>query len=51
MREGGYGHAILWTPTAAPARGFYERCGWHLDGREQWSTELQLPMVGYEKHL
>jgi len=51
MREAGFASAMLWTPTAAPARGFYERCGWRLDGRERWSTELHLPMVGYEKHL
>lgn len=43
--------AILWTPAGAPARNFYERCGWRLDGRERWSTELHLPMVGYEKDL
>jgi GNAT superfamily N-acetyltransferase len=51
MREAGYERAILWTPTEAPARGFYERCGWRLDGRELWSTELHLPMVGYGKRL
>jgi len=51
MREAGHDRAILWTPTDAPARGFYERCGWRPDGRERWSGELQLPMVGYEKHL
>jgi GNAT superfamily N-acetyltransferase len=51
MRKGGYARAILWTPADAPARAFYERCGWRLDGRERWSGELQLPMVGYEKHL
>jgi len=51
MRESDHTRAILWTPTGAPARGFYERCGWRLDGREQWSGELRLPMVGYEKHL
>ena len=51
MRNADNRRAILWTPTDAPARGFYERCGWRLDGREQWSSELQLPMVGYEKHL
>lgn len=51
MRDGDCGRAILWTPTGAPARGFYERCGWRLDGRERWSAELGLPMVGYEKHL
>jgi GNAT superfamily N-acetyltransferase len=51
MREDGYVRSILWTPTDAPARGFYERCGWRLDGRERWSGELQLPMVGYEKPL
>ncbi len=51
MRETGRIRAILWTPTDAPARSFYERCCWRLDGRERWSGELQLPMVGYEKHL
>jgi GNAT superfamily N-acetyltransferase len=51
MREAGFERALLWTPTAAPARGFYERCGWSLDGRERWSTELHLPMVGYEREL
>ena len=51
MREVDHSRALLWTPTDAPARGFYERCGWRLDGRERWSTELHLPMVGYEKHL
>jgi GNAT superfamily N-acetyltransferase len=51
MRKADHMRAILWTPTDAPARGFYERSGWRLDGRERWSSELQLPMVGYEKHL
>jgi GNAT superfamily N-acetyltransferase len=51
MRDSDYARAILWTPADAPARGFYERGGWRLDGRERWSGELQLPMVGYEKHL
>jgi GNAT superfamily N-acetyltransferase len=51
MRRADIARAVLWTPERAPARDFYERCGWRLDGRERWSTELQLPMVGYEKHL
>jgi len=51
MAQGNYMRAILWTPAGAHARGFYERCDWHLDGRERWSGELQLPMVGYEKAL
>jgi GNAT superfamily N-acetyltransferase len=51
MRKSGFDRALLWTPAAAPARGFYERCGWQLDERERWSTELHLPMVGYEKRL
>jgi GNAT superfamily N-acetyltransferase len=51
MRKADRTRAILWTPTDAPARGFYERCGWRLDGRERWSSELKLPMVGYGKHL
>jgi GNAT superfamily N-acetyltransferase len=51
MRLAAYVRAVLWTPADAPARGFYERCGWQLDGGERWSTELRLPMVGYQKHL
>jgi GNAT superfamily N-acetyltransferase len=51
MREVGRERATLWTPSEAPARGFYERCGWRLDGWEIWSTELHLPMVGYGKRL
>jgi GNAT superfamily N-acetyltransferase len=51
MRATDHARAILWTPTGAPARGFYQRCGWRVDGRERWSSELSLPMVGYEKHL
>ena len=51
MRESDCARAILWTPSGAPARGFYERCDWRLDGRKRWSAELGLPMVGYEKHL
>ena len=51
MREGGFDRATLWTPTRAPARAFYERCGWRADGRERWSTELRLPMVGYARDL
>ena len=51
MRALGNAAAMLWTPTGARARGFYERCGWRRDGRERWSTELQLPMVGYAKVL
>jgi GNAT superfamily N-acetyltransferase len=51
MREAGYERAILWTPAEAPARGFYERCGWRPDGRELWSAELRLPMVGYGRRL
>ncbi len=51
MRDRGFARALLWTPACAPARGFYERCGWTPDGRERWSTELHLPMVGYERTL
>jgi GNAT superfamily N-acetyltransferase len=51
MKEAGNERVILWTPAEAPARGFYERCGWRLDGGELWSAELRLPMVGYEKRL
>jgi len=51
MKEAEFERALLWTPIAAPARRFYERCGWRLDGRDRWSTELHVPMVGYEKSL
>lgn len=51
MRERDFARALLWTPAEALARGFYERCGWRLDGRERWSSELHLAMVGYEKEL
>jgi GNAT superfamily N-acetyltransferase len=51
MREAGCVRAILWTPERARARGFYERCGWRIDGRRRWSTELQLPMVRYGRDL
>ena len=37
MREAGHTRAILWTPTDAPARGFYERCGWRA--RRQGALE------------
>lgn len=35
MTERGFVMALLWTPATAPARGFYEHCGWSLDGRER----------------
>ena len=51
MRDAGCVRAILWTPERAPARDFYERCGWTPDGGQRWSTELQLPMVRYGTDL
>jgi GNAT superfamily N-acetyltransferase len=51
MRAEGYREVQLWTPREAPARLFYEASGWHHDGREQWLTELALPIVAYVKPL
>ena len=51
MRERGFRVARLWTPRDAPARGFYEAAGWHLDGRAKWDEEFSLHLVGYEKPL
>jgi GNAT superfamily N-acetyltransferase len=51
MRAGGYREVQLWTPRDAPARCFYEATGWRHDGREQWLTDLALPIVAYLKEL
>ncbi|HKH19125.1 MAG TPA: GNAT family N-acetyltransferase [Solirubrobacteraceae bacterium] len=51
MREDGYRDVQLWTPRDAPARRFYEACGWRHDGREQWLDDLALPIVAYVKAL
>jgi GNAT superfamily N-acetyltransferase len=51
MRAEGYREVQLWTPREAPARLFYEACGWRHDGREQWLAELALPIVAYVKAL
>jgi GNAT superfamily N-acetyltransferase len=51
MRAGGFREVQLWTPREAPARRFYEACGWRHDGREQWLDELALPIVAYVKVL
>jgi len=51
MRTEGYRELQLWTPRDAPARHFYEAGGWRPDGREQWSAELGLALVGYFKRL
>lgn len=51
MLAAGFDRAELWTPTEAPARRFYESRGWRPDGRTHYYVELELPLVGYEKHL
>ncbi len=51
MRCREYRIARLWTPRGAPARGFYERQGWTLDGRERFSERFGLELVGYERPL
>jgi len=51
MAAAGFGRVELWTPAGAPARGFYEAVGWRHDGREAFSEEAGLPLVGYAKAL
>ena len=48
MRE-----AVLWVyEHNAPARGFYERCGWWPDGASKASDSAEgLFLVRYRKHL
>jgi GNAT superfamily N-acetyltransferase len=48
MAEVEYDCARLWTPTAhARARAFYERQGWRASRREEFSPELDLPVLEY----
>jgi GNAT superfamily N-acetyltransferase len=51
MRDARYRVARLWTPRDAPAREFYVRQGWTLDGRAKWEPKFSLYLVGYEKQL
>ena len=51
MRDGGYRIARLWTPRDAPAREFYIKQGWTLDGRAKWEPKFGLELVGFEKPL
>ena len=52
MAQAQYTAARLWTPTGqARARAFYERNGWRPTGREQYSTELGLPVLEYRADL
>jgi GNAT superfamily N-acetyltransferase len=52
MRDSGYDTAQLWTPKAhARARAFYEREGWGPSSRVQFSPELALDVVLYERDL
>ena len=51
MRADRFREVQLWTPRDAPARHFYEACGFRVDGREQWSEDLRLALVGYLKQL
>lgn len=44
-----YRVARLWTPRDAPARAFYLKEGWTLDGRAKWEPDFDLDLVGYEK--
>jgi GNAT superfamily N-acetyltransferase len=48
----GWTRLILWTPRdQAQARRFYEREGFTARGREQFSEEIGLPLVQYERPL
>jgi GNAT superfamily N-acetyltransferase len=52
MRESGYRTAQLWTPRAHDrARAFYGREGWTSAGRAEFSPELGLDLVLYERAL
>ena len=52
MRESGYNQAQLWTPEAhARARAFYEREGWTASSLVQFSPELDLDVILYERAL
>ena len=50
MRDSGYETAQLWTPKAhARARAFYEREGWTASNLVQFSPELALDLILYER--
>jgi hypothetical protein len=51
MRADGFREMQLWTPRDAPARRFYDARGWRADGREQFSEDLALALVGYCRQL
>ena len=51
MRDLGCESATLETPEAAPARGFYERHGWHANGVRKFKDDLGMWMVEYESSL
>src|SRR4051794_8795634 len=52
MRDSGYTDAQLWTPRDhARARAFYEREGWRPTQRAEYSPELGLDLILYERRL
>jgi GNAT superfamily N-acetyltransferase len=52
MREAGYDTAQLWTPLAhARARAFYKREGWTPTDLIQFSPQLALDVILYERSL
>jgi GNAT superfamily N-acetyltransferase len=51
MLQAGFDSAQLWTPEGAPARRFYEACGWTVTGDTLHMPELNLPLVMYETRL
>ena len=54
INDDGFTDVTLWVLTGnARARRFYERCGWHTDGRTQQDHRrgVVLDEVGYRRGL
>jgi GNAT superfamily N-acetyltransferase len=52
MHEAGCTGAQLWTPLDhARARRFYEREGWETSGRVDYSPDIKLDLILYERAL
>jgi GNAT superfamily N-acetyltransferase len=51
MRDLGFESATLETPESAPARAFYDRCGWKANGVREFKDDLGMWMVEYETSL
>jgi GNAT superfamily N-acetyltransferase len=54
FRETGFGRGVLWVlSTNAPARSFYDACGWQADGRTSVESlhGTELPVSSYVREL